>query len=521
MTATNPYTPEAAVRIHRDCCENAGRLLVAAERLLDGDAPIANVAFHLATLALEEVAKAGFVLAMSLGDEAGDTDWATKRLDDHEAKLLWALWTPAFGSGAITQQQIEQARELARLIHATRLQAAYVDTAPDADPDLVPSKVIDLDKARWLVGLARARLRLEGPADASAIKPMTDDMRWFLKAISDPDQFRQIFSKGSLEKLAELRGEVRQWVAWLKDLFDKAKAEGHAIVQKELARAQPSGDAAVKPKWRIRIRLHSNTHSVRPKVLTEWNRLASWLQLSAVDKRKHELLLDVTLRASVSAPNLWYAGWGVARQFITALNIGTMGYFWWTLPKDTSRFYERITDLHAPENFELALERNPKLEISWGNRTLNAGELNATAGVFFLMSRMERDDMERVFGAYIAGLTFIGKSDVHFEFCVDASHALAKSLFEGMRHFGHWDGTQEALDAALHTALADALQPVAFAELVPIAKRAFQGTLAERTTMSMEDVGKVKLLCDVFFIKMSRAAVQARAADEAGQASTP
>jgi hypothetical protein len=240
-----------------------------------------------------------------------------------------------------------------------------------------------------------------------------------------------------------------------------------------------------------------------------------------VDKRKHELLLDVTLRASVSAPNLWYAGWGVARQFITALNIGTMGYFWWTLPKDTSRFYERITDLDAPEHFELALERNPKLEISWGNRMLNAGELNATAGVFFLMSRMERDDMERVFGPYIAGLTFIGKSDVHFEFCVDASHALARSLFEGMRYFGLWDVTQETLDAALHTTLADVLQPAALAELVPIAKRAYHVTPAERPTTSMEDVGKVKLLCDVFFIKMSRAAVQARAADEAGQDDTP
>ena len=155
MTSTNPYRPETAVRIHRDCCENADRLLVAAERLLEGDAPIANVAFHLATLALEEVAKAGFVLAMSLGDEPSDTDWATKRLDDHQAKLLWALWTPALGSGAITQQQIEQARELAQLIHATRLEAAYVDAAPEADPDLVPSKVIDFDKARWLVKLAR------------------------------------------------------------------------------------------------------------------------------------------------------------------------------------------------------------------------------------------------------------------------------------------------------------------------------------------------------------------------------
>jgi hypothetical protein len=28
---------------------------------------------------------------------------------------------------------------------------------------------------------------------------------------------------------------------------------------------------------------------------------------------------------------LWFFGWGVARHFVAALNIGTMGFWWWRM----------------------------------------------------------------------------------------------------------------------------------------------------------------------------------------------
>jgi AbiV family abortive infection protein len=160
MTSTNPYVREKALRLHRDCIDNARRLLDAAERLLVGDQPLANVAFHLATLALEEVAKAGLVLSLSLRTTDADTDWTVKRFDDHEAKLMWALWTPAIGLKPITREQMEKTWKAARRIHDTRLQAVYVNAKHDADPEQVPAKAITWSISHADVLKSRVRLRL-------------------------------------------------------------------------------------------------------------------------------------------------------------------------------------------------------------------------------------------------------------------------------------------------------------------------------------------------------------------------
>jgi len=37
---------------------------------------------------------------------------------------------------------------------------------------------------------------------------------------------------------------------------------------------------------------------------------------------------------------LWYFGWGVARQFVIALYMGTMGFWWWHMPRHVDRWFE-------------------------------------------------------------------------------------------------------------------------------------------------------------------------------------
>lgn len=514
MTSANPYTREKALRLHRDCIDNARRLLDAAERLLVGDHPLANIAFHLATLALEEVAKAGLILTLSLRTNDADTDWTVKRLDDHEAKLMWALWTPAIGLKAITQEQMEKTWKAARRIHATRLQAVYVNANHDADPEQVPAKAITLEDARRLIEFARGRIEIEGAPTSDSFS-LDDEKRWFLTTISDPDQLRQVLGSASMQKLKELGGDTSEWVRWLKQRFDEVRSEADAIMQKEFARTEPTGEEARKPKWRVRVRLHSATHAIRPKVLSHWNGLIKALQLSAVDKRKQELHLDITLTASVSVHALYYASWGLARQFVAALNVGSMGFFWWHLPQQTTRFYERVTDLEAPHIYEVAMDRMPAVRMDWGNRTLTVEDLNRAARVFYMMTQMGTANVDRVFGQYFGGLIFTSKTDLHFDFSVDACHAFAVSLFEGMRHFEVWDGDQASIDDALHAALADALKPEGYDELTELAKRAYTITPIHRPQFTVTDASKIKLVCDVFFVTRSLQLLPARAFDQA------
>lgn len=86
----------------RDACHKHARdLITAARRVLGDDAAFPNVAYHLAILALEEIGKAGLIIARAMADGSKDTSWITKRLDDHTLKLMWAVWSPAMLDGRI------------------------------------------------------------------------------------------------------------------------------------------------------------------------------------------------------------------------------------------------------------------------------------------------------------------------------------------------------------------------------------------------------------------------------------
>ena len=60
----------------------------------------------------------------------------------------------------------------------------------------------------------------------------------------------------------------------------------------------PSAPGNSKPKWAIKIRLYTPSHSIRPKVLNYWNERMNWVKLIPVGNKK-ELLLELTLSGSL------------------------------------------------------------------------------------------------------------------------------------------------------------------------------------------------------------------------------
>lgn len=53
----------------------------------------------------------------------------------------------------------------------------------------------------------------------------------------------------------------------------------------------------------------------------------------------------------------------MARQFVTALNMGTMGFWWRHMPQHVDRWFESLRDLETGQ--ELRLERKPSFVIDW------------------------------------------------------------------------------------------------------------------------------------------------------------
>jgi hypothetical protein len=113
---------------------------------------------------------------------------------------------------------------------------------------------------------------------------------------------------------------------------------------------------------------------VRPKILSTWIKRIDWIKLLPVPEKKDQLLVEFILGDNIPIEALCFFGWGVARHFVSALNIGTMGFWWWRMPQHINRYYESLEDLDTKR--QIAVERAPSLKIDWGrNRVLSDEDL--------------------------------------------------------------------------------------------------------------------------------------------------
>jgi AbiV family abortive infection protein len=88
-----PFKPEVLQAI--EACRSHAQDLYDGAILLRGKT-LPNVAYHLATLALEELGKAQLIGMHSFAKDDADS-WYTKQINDHVKKLFWALWGDVFG----------------------------------------------------------------------------------------------------------------------------------------------------------------------------------------------------------------------------------------------------------------------------------------------------------------------------------------------------------------------------------------------------------------------------------------
>ena len=350
--------------------DNARELLTAARALLDAGQP-PRLAYHFAALALEEVGKASILgmryagakrsreLPSLLSDEA---------LQDHMRKLFWAIWGPTVGRDVITGKQIEEIRGLAQQLHSRRMQGLYVDSSDDGVS--VPLGSISADEATALIGMAEARLEMERSVDFDVAPSPEGHERavWLFEATSDPERRALIMGHKSMQKLAEL-GSTRAWVTWLKETFEKHEADTRALMEREMRRAADDA-ATAHDKWLITVRLYTDSNSIRQKDLNKWNEGIRWIKLRAVSGKKDQLFVDLSATSEVKLENVWRRGLTIARRVVMALNVSTLGYFWFHLPLDdarqSGRYYDRVQDV--TNGIEIRAQRGPALRLEFGAR---------------------------------------------------------------------------------------------------------------------------------------------------------
>jgi AbiV family abortive infection protein len=207
---------QSELQIRQTCFDHASDLLAAAERVV-ADPALPNIAYHLATLALEEIGKAGMVGARAVVGASRDSEWMNKRFDDHIWKLQWAFWTPGLSTGRIDPKDFEEARGFAQRTHARRIAGLYVN--PDDSTSVAPRTAVTMAHATSLLRLARARLELEQAKGEPVVDPVDDNVKWFLETMADEAGKNRLLSGDFIGKHEEFKGDSRAWVVWARKEF--------------------------------------------------------------------------------------------------------------------------------------------------------------------------------------------------------------------------------------------------------------------------------------------------------------
>jgi len=479
------------------CVDHARDLLESARAVHATGKP--NIAYHLAALVLEELGRRELMAIRTVKtDQPMPAEWLSKQSTDHVKKLFWAFFGGNLLYRPLTRKAFEEMQTLAHVIHSKRLSGLYVESEDGTFG--VPKDAISDEECKNLMELVAARLEITSN-QVPKTNMSEEDKRiqeWFLKTADNPERQRYLLSEESFAKLAELN-DPKAWVEWLREQFSNAESEALLAAENEIKRSQNLPDQKTKDKWKLKVRILCDSHSIRPKVLTTWNQKSDWVKLVAVSGKKNQLVVEFILGDNVPIESLWYFGWGVARQFVVALNIGTMGFWWWRMPEQLSRYYEGIRDLENSRDFNI--ERKPSLKIDWGqNRVFSEEDLGRVAMCFASLPGPDDGEKHEAFNFYIGGITFLSLNDVHWQCEVQAYGNFHESLKAMMKGFGDW-----AADTAFDIQFIKLIQEFfpSFDEIERYREicRRYESKNIVGLSVTLQEVSFMKLFCDSFFLR--------------------
>jgi AbiV family abortive infection protein len=510
--SSRPLDPQKQAAM-RACVDHARALLNSARAVQE--IGHCNIAYHLAALSLEELGRRELLAIQTMASTRDvQPPWMQKHTQDHIRKLFWCFFGAGFLSEKWTQQRVDRMQGVAKHIHAKRLTGLYVDH--DDDRLTIPADTITAEETTNLIDLAAAHLDLaEAAVPRDDISQADLDLQaWFLAAAADPQTRGFIFSGDALAKLAEL-ADARAWILWVKQQFDEADANARDAAVAELQRSRSLPAVGTKEKWKIRIKILTGSHSIRSKELVDWNRTVDLFKLSTSQKKDH-LLVDICLLDNIPAEGLWTLGWGLARHFVAALNLATLGFWWWRMPQQISRYYETIEDLQSKKH-NLLVERTPILKIDWGsNRVLTARDLGLVSQCFLALPQPEETDQQEPYGYYLSGINFLSLNDVHWQCEGIAFGNFFQSLRGMMKQSGYWNPEMPFVPALVRF-FDESFPGVEHRPHMTELFQMFDSPAVDNANVDLKDVAIIKVVCDTFFLHQIRpAALQRRVSENRG-----
>ena len=246
------------------------------------------------------------------------------------------------------------------------------------------------------------------------------------------------------------------------------------------------------------IRLRSWSHSIRQKPLTDWNKGVDKIKLYKGNGNS-ELLVKFILPKKITIQQIWSAGMNNSLLLVTAINIGTVGFFWWYVPEFVSSYAYNVMDLE--NKAKMGMERTPALKVSWGNQALTSENLTQVSIVFSYIASLRDEAQFAPYRRYWKTLALMAKNDIFFQFEGNLLGEFHLVLSEAMASNGDWDGNEDNYLAAVEKMM-DGFKAGAdffvkeIHDLIGVAKMTMKGENKTRP-ITLDDVLKLKAACDL------------------------
>jgi AbiV family abortive infection protein len=490
--------PDEKLLAELEACVVHARDLVESAKLVQTSGR-ANIAYHLATLALEEMGRRELyqiqAAAKSVGDVPARQMNATQ---DHVQKLFWCLYGLGRVQDIIDQKQFFEKREAAADIHNLRLLGLYVD---NADGDLnVPSKAITPNQSDSLISLAELLIcDAEGEKARDEIPQEETDLQiWFLRAFDDPDKRKRLITKQSLDALRSLN-DVVAWTQQIKAEIERDDAELRALAEKEITRSPGSLGKGDKDRWRVQLKIRTSSNSIRPKPLKSWNEGTTWIKLRPQQGAlaKEELFVEITLGDNVHIGALLPLVSHIAFHFIVGINMATSGFWWWPLAPNRERIYDKIQDL---ENADKGLElSDPSFNIFTQRRELTDVHMHNLTLCLAALPGPSDQHRAQAYAYYAGGLNFMALNSVLWRCEGQAFGNFVESLRLLMIE-AKYVRESESVDVAASRFLKEKypdLDPPEHESLLQLIKMFDRREATQAVKLS--DVYLLKLLCETIF----------------------
>jgi hypothetical protein len=293
---------------------------------------------------------------------------------------------------------------------------------------------------------------------------------------------------------------------WLREQIVEMNTKNQGLLEKELQRSKQKQAGTSVAKWRVKVRFLSMSHSTRPKPLAAWNNQSIWIKLFPTADKK-ELLVQFTIPSQVPITEVWQTGLQMSTMFLVALNIATVGFYWWYLPTFVAKYDEEILDLE--NNARVLLERNPPLKPPWVRHALKENQLQNATLVFAHLIR-QSPDQAKAYIRYNRGLALLGKNDIFGQFEAVALTEFCEAFRAGLIAYHDWDGSPATFAAVTEAVIKELFvnsnsEEIAkdLAKVIDIAS-ALDVSKPISQAVSLEEVFKLKACCDLYLLTRAR-----------------